>query len=82
MQDRFGLIVGRVSGDDKARPDSPGYSLQRRIAGSPGGGLDALAASAGRNIDRGRDYLARQAVRATQLFHKRLIGVRLRARSL
>ena len=82
MQDRLGLIVGRVRGDDKACPHAPGHLFQHGVASPAGGGLDPLAATAGSRIDRGRRHFARQPQLPAKLLDECLIGVRIRTRSL
>ena len=82
MQDRLGLIVGRVRGDDKACPHAPGHLFQHGISSPASGGLDPLAATAGSRIDRGRRNFARQPQLPAKLLDKGLIGVRIRTPQL
>ena len=68
MQDRLGLIVGRVRGDDKACPDAPSHRLQHGVPSTSRSGLDPLASIAGRRIDGSRRNFAGQTQLPRKVF--------------
>ncbi len=75
MQDRLGLIIGRVRGDDKACPHAPCHRFQRGISSPACRGLDPLAVTIGK-IDGGRGNFACQPQLLAKVYDESLVGLR------
>ena len=76
MQDRLGLIVGGMGGDDIASPQPGGRLFEELIACLPGRRFQAVAAGRAGQIEPHPADFAGHAEPPAQLDDHRLIGVR------
>ena len=77
VQDRFGLVVGGMGGDDIAGPAPGGRRFEELVACLPGRRLEPVAAGRAGQIDLHAADFARHAQPPAEIDDHRLVGVRL-----
>ena len=81
MEDRFGLIVGRMGGDDESRPNRGGRRFEKLVAGRSGGRFQSVAASRAGQVEPHPAHFARHAQPPAELDDQGMVALGLQGRN-